>query len=306
MPDQPQVGSTLRRLWIPVALAVALLGLNAVADAVSRSEPVTKLHYAPNHNFGFGGRYLPGQVGFNVADVDTLRQLESLPPGVKGLVWVGQCDGVSAKFLSTVRPYLRAPKLFGFYLMDDPDPRSGLIAARYSGSCTAANLKAESDWIHANAPGAKTFIALMNLASSAKPWFGPAYNPANLHIDLYGLDPYPCRSELRGCDYDMIDRYVAAAENSGIPRSRMVPIYQAFGGGGWTDNGGGSYSLPTAEQERRILSRWGMLVSRPVFDYAYSWGSQRHDRSLADAADLREIFAVHNAAGRPKRLDWRR
>src|SRR5213593_4073296 len=30
---------------------------------------VTGLHYAPNHNFDSSGNYMPGQAGFNLADV---------------------------------------------------------------------------------------------------------------------------------------------------------------------------------------------------------------------------------------------
>lgn len=282
-----------------MAFAVALLGMGIGSRVFPYSGSDTRLHYAPNRNFDRDGGFLPGRIGFNVADVSSVRQLNSLPLGDKGLVWVGQCGGVTALFVHTVQPYAGNPNLLGFYLMDNPDPRSRLIAARYSPPCTAEHLRAESDWIHAHAPGAKVFIILMNLSSSRTPSFDRAYTPSELHVDLFGLDPYPCRSELGGCNYDMIDRYVAAAEASGIPRSQMVPVYQAFGGGTWTDDGGGKYVLPTVEQERLILARWSGLVARPFFDYAYSWGSQQGDHSLESASDLRAVFAAHNGAGKP-------
>src|SRR5262249_22984625 len=145
--------------------------------------------------------------------------------------------------------------------MDDPDP-----TGRYYPLCTAENLKAESDWIHANALGAKTFIVLMKLSSSKEPSFTDTFNPANSHVDLYGIDPYPCRTELEVCDYDMIDRYVVAAEKWGIPRDRMIPVYQTFGGGGWKDDGGGQYVMPTTGEMRQILARWGSLLPKTVFD----------------------------------------
>jgi hypothetical protein len=47
-----------------------------------------------------------------------------------------------------IHPFLGSSQVWGFYLMDEPRPSS----------CPAVNLKAESDWIHANDPGAKTFI----------------------------------------------------------------------------------------------------------------------------------------------------
>ena len=86
--------------------------------------PKTAFHLAANGNFGARSQYLPGKAGFNLADVNSVAHFNSLPPGVKGLVWVGQCSGVDAKFIATVKPYIGNPKLFRSYLMDDPDPRS--------------------------------------------------------------------------------------------------------------------------------------------------------------------------------------
>jgi SAM-dependent methyltransferase len=269
--------------------ASVLLILGVMLGAPARGEPKTELHHAPNRNFDARGNYLPGKVGFNVADVSTARQLNSLPNSVKALVWVGQCRGVDATFLKTVQPYIGSSKLLGFFLMDDPDP-----TGRYYPLCTADNLRAESDWIHTNVPGAKTFIVLMKLSSSKAPSFINTYNFANSHVDLFGIDPYPCRTELKDCDYDMIDRYVAAAEAWGIPRSIMVPVYQTFGGGNWMDDSGGKYLLPTVSQMQQILDRWGTLTPTPVFDLAYSWGSQNADEALEGSTDLQAVFALHN------------
>jgi hypothetical protein len=271
----------------PAGALIALwVGLSVPAEFAA-----TRLHFAPNDNFDSNGAYLPAKVGFNVADVSSIKVLDSLPAGVKGLAWVGRCGGVDAAFLETVRPYIGNPNLLGFYLMDGPDP-----TGRYSPRCAADNLKAEADWIHANVPGAKTFIALMNMGSSKTPSFAGSYNPANSHVDLFGLSPYPCRTELNKCDFDMIDRYVTAAESSGVPRDSLVPVYQAFGGGDEVDDGGGRYVLPTVGQEQEILARWGVLVPTAVFDYAYSWGSQRGDVALRGSPDLQTLFASHNRA----------
>lgn len=247
------------------------------------------LHFAANGNFRSDGAYLPGKAGFNLADVSSVGVLDSLPAGVKGLVWVGKCNGADASFIKAVEGYVGNPKLFGFYLMDDPDPR--IVSSH---RCKPEDLKAEADWLHTHAPGARTFVVLMNLGSSKTPSFAGSYNPANSHVDLFGFSPYPCRTELRHCDFDMIDRYVAAAAAAGIPRDRMIPVYQAFGGGHWSDDSGGQYVLPTAAQERQILSRWRALLPNAVFDYAYSWGSQRGDAALQNAFDLQTVFASHN------------
>jgi hypothetical protein len=286
---RPAVATPALRPLQTMQLAAMAASAFLILTAPAQAEPKTELHHAPNHNFDARGSYVPGKAGFNVADISNPSQLGLLPDGVKALVWLGQCKGVDATFLKTVRPFVGSQKVLGFFLMDDPDP-----TGRYYPLCTADNLKAESDWIHDNVPATKTFILLMKLSSSKAPSFINTFNPANSHIDLYGIDPYPCRTELPDCDYGMIDRYVTAAEAWGISRSLMVPVYQTFGGGGWIDDGGGKYVLPSVNQMRQMLDRWGTLVPSPVFDFAYSWGSQRSDQALEGAPDLQEVFALHN------------
>jgi len=262
-------------------------GSTTTTTLVGGGGPVTGLHYVPNNNFDSSGNYAPGTVGFNLADVSSVSELTSLSSGVKGLVWIGLCDGANSQFINAVQPF--AGKAFGFYLMDEPDP-----TGQSAPLCTAINLMAESDWIHANVPGAKTFIVLMNFNTSTSPTYANTYNPGNSHIDLYGLDPYPCRTEVGGCDYSMIPSAVAVAEAAGIPVGSIVPVYQAFGGGKWVDDGGGKYTLPTSSQEQQILSTWAPLVSNPVFDYAYSWGTQNSDEALEGSTALQAVFSAHN------------
>lgn len=212
-------------------LIMAVLGCSLLASpspAQARDVQMLSagpLHYAPNNNFDGHGNYLPGKAGFNLADVSSVGQLTSLGTDEKGLVWVGQCNGADEAFRATIQPFIGNPKVFGFFLMDDPDPRGLFEAGRLAPRCTPDNLKAESDWVHSHVPGAKTFIVLMNLSTSKVPSFEHTYNPANSHVDLFGIDPYPCRSELQGCDYGMIDQYVAAANAWGIPFRQMVPVY---------------------------------------------------------------------------------
>ena len=250
------------------------------------SGPRTSQHFTANVNFS-GSTYLPGADGFNLADVSSNSATAALPGGVKGLEYIGSCDGATASFQSTIQTFVGDPKVFGFYLMDEPNPSS----------CSAANLKAESDYIHANDPGTYTFIIEEDLSSSNHPTYQGGYNPANSDIDLYGLDPYPCRSENPAsapCSYSWLGLAVTAAEAEGIPLADIVPVYQAFGGGAWVDDGGGSYQLPTAGEESAIISTWGSLVPTPVFDYAYSWGSQRGDQPMSGSPSLQSVFLAHN------------
>ncbi len=268
-----------------VGLAVSGTNFPGTGGAVNASAPATSLHYAANGNVNAQGTYLPGSAGFNLADVSSSRGASALPTGVTGLAYLGTCGGATSSFRTTIRSFVGNAKLFGFYLMDEPDPRS----------CPAANLKAESDWIHANDPGAKTFIVVQNMSAAKSPTYLGGYTPANSDVDLYGVDPYPCRTELKGCDYSYITKGVAAAESSGIPRQDIVPVYEAFGGGSWADDGGGHYQLPTGAQEQQIFSTWASVVPTPAFDYAYSWGSQNGDQSLATSTALQTVFAAHNS-----------
>jgi hypothetical protein len=273
---------------------VPLAIIPLLAVAFTACQPSTALHFTANGNFN-GSTYLPGAYGFNLAEVGSNEQAAAVPSGVKGLVWLGTCNGADASFESTIDTYKGDANVYGFYVMDEPNPNT----------CPAANLKAESDYIHSAIPGAKSFIIEEDLSSSNHPTYqgnsyAPmgGYNPANSDIDLYGLDPYPCRSEnpaTAPCAYDWINLAVTAAEAEGIPLADIVPVYQAFGGGTELDDGGGSYQLPTPAQETQILNQWGSVVPTPAFDYAYSWGSQNGDTALGTVPGLQAVFAKHNA-----------
>jgi len=237
--------------------------------------PVTALHYTANGNFGPSGAYLPGTVGFNLADVSDKSTLDALPTGVLGLVWLGACGGATAAFRTQAGAFAGDPKLFGFYITDEPDPSS----------CPAPAIQAEDAWIHANVPGARTFAILQNLGPDSSPDF-TAYTPAGTGLDLIGLDPYPVTSA-GPPDYGEIAAYAAAARAAGWPANRIVPVYQAFGGGSE-----GDWVLPTPAQERLMLADWAAVTPAPVFDYAYSWGSQDGDTALAQSPALQAVFAA--------------
>jgi hypothetical protein len=248
--------------------------------------PVTSLHYAPNSNFGQAGEYLPGADGFNLVDIDihSKSQLDSLPAGLRGLVYIGTCGGATASFRSAVDAFAGDPKLFGFYVMDEPLPWH----------CPAANLLAENNWIHAHVPGAQTFAILENLGPQITPTYADTYTPGDSGLDLIGIDPYPVRARVSSPDFGEIGRYVRAAEAHGWPLASIVPIYQAFGGGGYSN-----WVMPSAAQERQMLAAWAAVVPAPKFDYAYSWGPQRGDRALSQSPGLKAVFSAKNAKAPP-------
>ena len=271
------------RMWL-VGITIGAL---ATLIAIAHADPVTAFHYTSGSVSG--GKDPAAAYGFNLADVNSVAQLNYLPPGTKGLVWLGLCNGADSNFISTVTPYIGNPNLYGFYLVDEPDP-----TGRYHPLCSSVNLQAESDWIHARVPGVRTFIVLMNMRSDLSPAYENTYNYANTHIDLFGIDAYPCQTQFNGCNFGIISAAVAAAEAWGIAQGQIVPVYQAFGGGGPAY---ANYLVPTASQEKQIISAWGSLTPTPAFDFAYSWGSQGGDTSLSSSPELRQVFATHNQLG---------
>ena len=86
-----------------VGLACVLMTTSAVVGvrgaAATRDRPDRiRLHYAANSNFAPDGSYLPGEYGFNLADVSTPVQLANLPRGVRGLAYLGFCGGIDQQF----------------------------------------------------------------------------------------------------------------------------------------------------------------------------------------------------------------
>ena len=87
-----------------------------------RGITLATLHYASGNNIDSQGNFAPAKAGFNLADVSSVEELNALPPGVKGLVWLDQGDGVTQSFIDAVTPYIGNPNVYGFFLKDEPDP----------------------------------------------------------------------------------------------------------------------------------------------------------------------------------------
>jgi hypothetical protein len=240
------------------------------------------LHYAPNDNFNKYGRFTPGADGFNLADIPSYAkdQMDALPAGVLGLVWLGTCAGATASFKATVDAFAGDPKLYGFYVDDEPIPWR----------CPARNLLAENNYIHARVPGAKTFAILENLGPMEFPDYTGTYTPQDSGFDLIGIDPYPVRPSLGPPHYMAIEQYVKGAESIGWPASSIVPVYQTFGRN-FPTKSNGNWSLPSTAEERQMLADWAAIIPHPAFDYAYGWGAQPGDTALALSPPLQAIFA---------------
>ncbi|MDL4775908.1 hypothetical protein [Actinomadura xylanilytica] len=236
-------------------------------------------------------------LGYDLVDVKPDEALvRGVPDGMRALLWVGNftCGAFELPFdafARAVQRYAHDPKVFGWYLSDEPNTRE----------CpeVAGEIRRRADHVRRHAPGQVTFISLTD-------WPMGPLTPARTGVDLVGLDPYPCKGSARTrakCNIDAIDRMVRMADEAGIARRAVVPVFQTFGQD--CSTGDKQYWLPTQAQLRAILARWDRLVPRPPMDISYSWGHQ--DRwacpALSDASggarpDLQSIMKGHNTAGR--------
>jgi hypothetical protein len=234
------------------------------------------------------------QLGYDLVDMKPDEAaVNALPAGMQGLLWVGNftCgdfDLSYTDFTAAVDRLGRNPKVYGWYLSDEPNPRE----------CPdiAGEIRRRADYLQQHAPGQKRFVSLTD-------WPMKPLAPKKINVDLIGLDPYPCRGSSTArprCDINWIDRMVRMADAAGIPRRSMVPVFQTFGQA--CSKGEKQYWLPTADQLKAILKRWKHLTPNPVMDISYSWGRQGEwvCPGLADATgqgghpDLQSIMLTHN------------
>jgi hypothetical protein len=284
------------------ALASVVISAQPI-QAAANIGPATGIHYVPNGDqFAGNHSFVPGAHGFNVADVGIgdLGKLGWLKGNTKALIWMdGYCGGATATFKSRITKALKTPghtRILAFFLVDEPDP-TGI----WHGKCTAAHLKAQSDYVHSR--GYKTFITsmLMSGANDSPLSFSPGYTYGNSHVDYFGISVYPCRTNngtSARCDMAEIGKFVSTASKFLGGKSRIVPIYQAFGGGSWEPEGDGKFVVPTAGEVRQQLAAWkkALGTTKPSFDMAYSWGTQEGDTALESpaGAGMRSVFAEHN------------
>ncbi len=237
--------------------------------------PTTGMHLVTNLH---GAVEAPRKLGFTLFDTGSSPSVVgALPSGVKAMVWLGQkCPTpATAEFRATVDRLASSPKVFGYYLSDEPH-----IADCPGGPAALATRTAYIK--KASAGRQKTFIVLSKTED-----YQP-FRPYFSGVNMIGLDPYPCSVAHPDCAPGKIDEKVKPALSIGIPRFRLVPVYQAFGQSAAADD---YYRLPTADQMRTMLARWAALLPNPPMDYTYGWGHQSSSNpTLADSAPLRGVF----------------
>jgi hypothetical protein len=215
-------------------------------------------------NMPAGDRAKAASLGYDLFDTDPDEgDIASLPEGGRALLWVGNttCGGFeqesASAFAGTVKRFAGNDRVYGWYLSDEPNPEEcpGIVD----------KIRQRADIVHRYAPGQKAFASLTD-------WPMRPLKPSATHLDLIGLDPYPCRTDGKVCDLRTIDTMVGQAARAGFPRRMIVPVFQTFGQS--CNDGERNWRLPDERQLQSILGRWDRLVPRPAFDISYSWGRQ--------------------------------
>jgi hypothetical protein len=261
-------------------LASVVVALTATSGGAQAEAQTPTRHFVAN----LKGATAPFSLGYTLADKSSVSSLSTLPDGVQSVFWLGQkCPTpADSTFKAKVDALASNPKVFAYYLSDEP----------HIGDCPGgpAALRSRADYIRAASGGRqKSFIVLSKVADY-KP-----FAPASSHVDLVGLDPYPCSIAHPQCDLSKIGEKVAAARAAGVQLTAIVPVYQAFGQERTTSH---YYNQPTATQEHAILTEWKRLVPSPVMDYTYGWGNQSSaNPTLVDSAALQKVFATFFATG---------
>lgn len=286
-----------------------------VCGYASSAKAGTVLHYTANTHGTFSA---PQADGFNVFDVagspddpaSTGAKVNALPAGTMALIWVGNLDNAPmgskcpapgftmAQFQAQVDALAHNAKVYGYYLSDEPHPSVCPNAA--------ADIRARADYIHAHT-SQKSFIVVLDGYNMCTGYTGceyKAFAPANTHVDLIGLDPYPCHYDKNGkavsCDVSQITTKVRTAIQNGISANSVVPVFQTFGQEGRTDSHAAYYRTPTAAEMRSMLAVWHSVIPHPVMDYSYSYGVQctystcPASRALSNTPELNAIMRAHN------------
>src|SRR5207248_6872983 len=117
------------------------------------------LHYVSNTH----GQYATAaRFGFNLVDIGPGKDaIDALPAGQRALVWVGNLDNTNCtpgyswpQFTAAVDRLAGDPKVFGYYLSDEPHPRLCPDAL--------AHVRQRADYIRGRDPAQKSFVVVLD------------------------------------------------------------------------------------------------------------------------------------------------
>ena len=282
--------------YLPAAAATGA----SDADASNPPSPIPTTSTTPTlHYVSNTGQHIAAaaSMGFDLFDLDpTKSRIDALGPGQHALVWLGNLDNTDctpgyswSAFTAAVDRLAHDPKVFGYYISDEPHPS---LCSR-----AVADIRARADYIRAHAPGQKSFIVVMDASRICGAHPGCEYrqlNPKSTHVDLFGIDPFPCHVDA-SCAPERIDLEVQRAIDGGIPADHIVPVFQVFGQA--CSAKAAYYALPSAAALRDMFTQWRDSVPDPAFDFAYTWRSEGPAcPSLDRAKSLQAVVRAHNAS----------
>lgn len=250
-------------------------------------------------------------LGYNVIDATPgeINEINKLPAGVQAMVWVGgaQCEAFSYpfnSFKSFVNAQRNNSKIYGYFLYDEPKAQA---CSKYVDlKDSSDDIKGRADYIHCLSNDASKVNAAGECLESGKvvarktdkkafiiDEYDFAYDrvsKAKTHVDLFGIDPYPCRPN--GCKYsgdpDYFKERIARAKQY-YSQANIVPVYQTFGGDGW--------KMPTADQLKTALSEYDKSLSGTLMDASYTWKQNTggQNAALGQSTSLQQVMKDHNA-----------
>jgi len=238
----------------------------------------TTIAYFPrgvyDHDSSASGHDIIVATGFTLLDLGTSRQvLDSLPAGVKALVWLGDYDNTTCTWEQTdasIRSHLAAiaghPAIGGYFLADEPH--------RWDCPTAATDLAARNALVKSLDAGPPT-VAVIEPHSPGNP-----YAPYVGTVDVIGADRYPC-SYQNGCVYSKIDDAVALLEQAGVPH--YWGVIQAF-----SDS---YYRMPTADELHQEFDHWRLSRMEGYLVFSWVWNND----TLENHPDLLQALAEENA-----------
>jgi hypothetical protein len=252
-------------------VAAAVLALGAVAQADGRTGRVGAAKPRFAYRYLYSSRLVARTAvsyGWNLIDVSSKDEVDVLPPGAKGLVWVGDWNNTScswevsdAKLTKKVMSMVGDPKVVGFYFSDEPNPVACPDAPRRHVQRSALIRRLDPSVFTVMVARSNTDTS----ASELRLWRGAA--------TYVGLDPYACDVG-KACNFARITRMIRAADKAHIA---YWGVLQAFADYDWR--------WPTPAELTRIASIWKASNAKGSMTFAWKWSDSRlalHPKLLAE------------------------
>ena len=258
------------------ASAAPASGTPATAAATGAGSPYA-VRGMYERDFSPSGFDHQAALGFNYIDSGPYEdQMDALAArGLKGFIYLGGYSNETCTFRrsdawvrSHVAPIAGHPGVGAYFIDDEPNAAACPRAP--------AQMKARSDLVKSIDPRPPTFIVIYRI-EQFKLFAGVT--------DIIGLDRYPCKVRLAGCDYSVIDEQAAEADRLGI---RYWGVIQAWGDG-W-------YKLPTPEELHQQFVHWRATNMEGYLVFAWNYPDDMPEMWLANHPELQRQLAVENGA----------